>query len=29
MLDFCGKNNITADAEVIAVQQVNEAMKGC
>jgi alcohol dehydrogenase (NADP+) len=25
MLDFCGKNNITADVEVIAIQQVNEA----
>jgi alcohol dehydrogenase (NADP+) len=25
MLDFCGKNNITADVEVIAMQQVNEA----
>jgi uncharacterized zinc-type alcohol dehydrogenase-like protein len=25
MLDFCGKNNITADVEVIAMQQINEA----
>ncbi len=25
MLDFCGKHNITADVEVVAVQQVNEA----
>ena len=25
MLDFCGANNITADVEVIAVQNVNEA----
>ena len=25
MLDFCGENNITADVEVIAIQQVNEA----
>src|SRR6201994_1961470 len=25
MLDFCGKHNITADVEVIAMQQVNEA----
>ncbi len=25
MLDFCGKNNITADVEVIAIQKVNEA----
>jgi uncharacterized zinc-type alcohol dehydrogenase-like protein len=25
MLDFCGKHNITADVEVIAIQQVNEA----
>jgi len=25
MLDFCGKNNITADVEVIPIQQVNEA----
>jgi uncharacterized zinc-type alcohol dehydrogenase-like protein len=25
MLDFCGEHNITADVEVIAVQQVNEA----
>ena len=25
MLDFCGKHDITADVEVIAVQQVNEA----
>jgi alcohol dehydrogenase (NADP+) len=25
MLDFCGKHNITADVEVIAVQKVNEA----
>src|ERR1700749_702847 len=25
MLDFCGQHNITADVEVIAIQQVNEA----
>ena len=25
MLDFCGKHNITADVEVIPIQQVNEA----
>jgi uncharacterized zinc-type alcohol dehydrogenase-like protein len=25
MLDFCGKHNITADVEVIGVQQINEA----
>jgi alcohol dehydrogenase (NADP+) len=25
MLDFCGKNNITADVEVIPIQNVNEA----
>ncbi len=25
MLDFCGTHNITADVEVIAIQQVNEA----
>lgn len=25
MLDFCGKNSITADVEVIPIQQVNEA----
>jgi uncharacterized zinc-type alcohol dehydrogenase-like protein len=25
MLDFCGRHNITADVEVIAMQQVNEA----
>ncbi len=25
MLDFCGENNITADVEVIPIQQVNEA----
>jgi uncharacterized zinc-type alcohol dehydrogenase-like protein len=25
MLDFCGKNNITADVEVIPIQKVNEA----
>lgn len=25
MLDFCGKNNIIADVEVIPIQQVNEA----
>ena len=25
MLDFCGKNGITADVEVIPIQQVNEA----
>jgi len=25
MLDFCGRHNLTADVEVIAMQQVNEA----
>jgi alcohol dehydrogenase (NADP+) len=25
MLDFCGRHNITADAEVIPIQKVNEA----
>ena len=25
MLDFCGKNNLTADVEVIPIQQINEA----
>ena len=25
MIDFCGKNNITADVEVIPIQKVNEA----
>jgi uncharacterized zinc-type alcohol dehydrogenase-like protein len=25
MLDFCGKNDITADVEVIPIQKVNEA----
>jgi uncharacterized zinc-type alcohol dehydrogenase-like protein len=25
MLDFCGKHNVTADVEVIPIQQVNEA----
>jgi len=25
MLDFCGKNNVTADVEVIPIQKVNEA----
>ncbi|MFY9585629.1 MAG: hypothetical protein WAR21_14170 [Candidatus Acidiferrales bacterium] len=25
MLDYCGKDNITADAEVIPIQKVNEA----
>lgn len=25
MLDFCGKHNITADVEVIPIQNVNEA----
>lgn len=25
MLDFCGEHNITADVEVIAIQQINEA----
>jgi uncharacterized zinc-type alcohol dehydrogenase-like protein len=25
MLDFCGAHNVTADVEVIAIQQVNEA----
>jgi len=25
MLDFCGKHDITADVEVIKIQQVNEA----
>jgi len=27
MLDFCGKNNITADVEVIPIQKANEAYK--
>jgi uncharacterized zinc-type alcohol dehydrogenase-like protein len=26
MLDFCGKNNITADVEVIPIQKINEAL---
>jgi uncharacterized zinc-type alcohol dehydrogenase-like protein len=25
MLDFCGEHDITADVEVIPIQQVNEA----
>jgi uncharacterized zinc-type alcohol dehydrogenase-like protein len=25
MLDFCGKNNITSDVEIIPIQQINEA----
>ena len=25
MLDFCGKNNLTADVEIIPIQKVNEA----
>ena len=25
MLDFCGKHNITADIELINIQQINEA----
>ena len=25
MLDFCGKHNITADVEMINIQQINEA----
>ena len=25
MLDFCGRNNITADVEIIPIQKVNEA----
>jgi alcohol dehydrogenase (NADP+) len=25
MLNFCGQHNITADVEVISIQQVNEA----
>jgi uncharacterized zinc-type alcohol dehydrogenase-like protein len=25
MLDFCGKHNITADVEIIPIQNVNEA----
>ncbi len=28
MLDFCGKNNITSEIEIIPIQQVNEAYKG-
>jgi uncharacterized zinc-type alcohol dehydrogenase-like protein len=27
MLDFCGKNNITSDVEVIPIQKVNEAFE--
>ena len=27
MLDFCGKNHITADVEVIPIQKANEAYK--
>ncbi len=27
MLDFCGKNNITSEIEIIPIQQVNEAYK--
>ena len=25
MLDFCGKHNLTADVEVISINQINEA----
>jgi len=25
MIDFCGKNNITADVEVIPIQKLNDA----
>ena len=25
MLDFCGRNNITSDVEIIPIQKVNEA----
>jgi uncharacterized zinc-type alcohol dehydrogenase-like protein len=25
MLDFCGEHNITADVEVIPIQQINQA----
>jgi alcohol dehydrogenase (NADP+) len=25
MLDFCGQHNITADIELIPIQQINEA----
>ncbi len=25
MLDFCGQHNITADVEVIPIQQINQA----
>ena len=25
MLDFCGRNNITADVEIIPIKKVNEA----
>lgn len=27
MLDFCGKNNITSEIEIIPIQQINEAYK--
>jgi uncharacterized zinc-type alcohol dehydrogenase-like protein len=27
MLDYCGKNNITADVEVIPIQKINEAFE--
>jgi alcohol dehydrogenase (NADP+) len=27
MLDYCGKNNITADVEVIPMDKVNEAFE--
>ena len=27
MLDFCGKNDITSEIEIILIQQVNEAYK--
>jgi uncharacterized zinc-type alcohol dehydrogenase-like protein len=27
MLDLCGKHNITADVEVISIQQINEAFE--
>jgi len=27
MLDYCGRNNITAEVEVIPIQQINEAFE--
>jgi uncharacterized zinc-type alcohol dehydrogenase-like protein len=27
MLDFCSKRNITADIELVKIQQVNEALE--